>query len=326
MRDVAIMKLAVVSPVFNEAEVLPHFHERLRVVLAALDGVESRIIYVMDPGTDDSETVLRNIVASDPRASAIILSSRFGHQMSLLAGIEAADGSDAIVMMDSDLQHPPELIPVLIDQFHKGGDIVYTVREDSEDVSGLRSWCGRMFYRFLQRMASCDISANAADFRLISARVGKLLTHSFPERNMFLRGLFSWVGFRQVPVSFKAHSRFAGKSKYSIGRMIQLGVAGIISFSTKPLQAGVFFGFLCALVAFALLAATLVAYLIDKSIPTGWTTIVAIILLFGGIQLIFLGVVGVYVGGIYDEVKGRPRYIVDRVYGFNKEKTMEERS
>ena len=303
-------RLTVIAPVYNEEAVLPHFHARTRAVLDMLPNVDARIIYVMDRCSDGSEGVLRQIVAADPDASALVLSSRFGHQMSLLAGVDHALDADAIVMMDSDLQHPPEVIPELLERHRDGYDIVYTIREDSEDVGRLRAVLGTLFYRFLSGIAKIPINANAADFRLISGRVARTLSEGFPERNMFLRGLFSWMGFRQIGVRFRAERRFAGRSKYSLASMLQLATAGILSFSTKPLQAGIFVGFLCACAAFAMLAAAVVAYFVDSNIPSGWTTLIALLLLFSGIQLMFMGILGTYIGGIYEEVKGRPRYIV----------------
>jgi glycosyltransferase involved in cell wall biosynthesis len=303
-------KLTVITPVYNEEAVLPHFHLRTRAVLKQLPNVDGRILYVIDRCTDNSENVLRQIVASDPLASAIVLSSRFGHQMSLLAGVDHAGDSDAIVMMDSDLQHPPEIIPELLDRYRAGYDIVYTIRDASDDVGRLRAFLGDSFYRLLSSISKTPINANAADFRLISGRVARTLSDGFPERNMFMRGLFSWMGFRQIGVRFRAEKRFAGRSKYSLARMMQLATAGILSFSTKPLQFGIYVGFLCALAAFLMLVLSMGAYFFDSTIPSGWTTLVALLLLFSGLQLVFMGILGTYIGGIYEEVKGRPRYIV----------------
>ena len=303
-------RLTVITPVYNEEAVLPHFHTRTRAVLDALPNVDGKILYVMDRCSDNSENVLRQIVASDPNAAVLVLSSRFGHQMSLLAGVDHALDADAIVMMDSDLQHPPEVIVELLDRYRAGYEIVYTIREDSEDVGRLRSFVGSLFYRFLSSISRIPINANAADFRLISGRVARTLSEDFPERNMFMRGLFSWMGFRQIGVRFRAEKRFAGKSKYSLARMMQLATAGILSFSTKPLQAGIFVGLLCACAAFLMLIVAVVSYFFDSTIPSGWTTLVALLLLFSGVQLVFMGVLGTYIGGIYEEVKGRPRYIV----------------
>jgi len=308
-------KLTVVTPVYNEEATLPHFHTRMQAVLGGLENVEGRILYVMDRCSDDSENVLRQIVATDPNASALVLSSRFGHQMSLLAGVEHAVDADAIVMMDSDLQHPPEVIRELLDRYRDGYDIVSTVRDAAEDVGWLRSFLGSMFYRLLSGISEIPITPNAADFRLISGRVARTLSEGFPERSMFLRGLFTWMGFRQTAVRFRAERRFAGRSKYSLARMMQLATAGILSFSTKPLQLGIYVGFLCACSAFLMLALSMVAYVFDRTIPSGWTTLVALLLLFSGVQLVFMGILGAYIGGVYEEVKGRPRYIVAEMIG-----------
>ena len=305
------LKLNVVTPVFNEEQVIARYHERTRAVLDTLQDIDARIVFVLDRSTDNTLEVLRAIVAKDPASSVISLSSRFGHQMSLLAGIERSLDADAIVMMDSDLQHPPELIPELLAHFLKGADVVYTVRRDAENAGYLRSMIGNLFYRLLGILSRVPINANAADFRLISSRVARALASDFQERNMFLRGLFSWIGFRQTGVEFVAERRPAGESKYSLSRMLQLAMIGILSFSTRPLHVGIFVGVGFALLALLLVFWAVVSYFIDRSIPSGWTTLVTLLLLFSGVQLIVLGIMGAYIGGIYEEVKGRPRYIVD---------------
>lgn len=308
-----MLKLTVVAPVFNEAQVIGHFHERTRAVLDGLSDVRARIVYVLDRSSDNTLEILREIVAKDPNAVVLALSARFGHQMSLLAGIEYALDDDAIVMMDSDLQHPPELIPELLKQFQAGGEVVYTVRTDTEDASVIRKALGNAFYSMLRKLSNVEINANAADFRLISKRVAKVLVQGFGERNLFLRGLFSWMGFKQIAVPFVAASRFAGQSKYSLTRMMNLAMAGILSFSTRPLQAGIFVGVCFAGLAFLLMLAAIAAFFIDRQIPSGWTTLVTLLLLFSGIQLIMMGVMGAYIGGIYEEVKARPRYLIEEV-------------
>lgn len=305
------LKLTVVTPVFNEEQVIRHFHARTRGVLDSLDDVEAKILFVVDRCTDNTLNVLRELVAVDPNTKVIALSSRFGHQMSLLAGIENSLDSDAIIMMDSDLQHPPELIPELLEKFKHGFDVVYTIRRDTEDVGLVRKVAGNLFYRVLGKLSRVPINANAADFRLVSNRVAKLLSMDFQERNMFLRGLFSWMGFQQTGVEYVAEKRFAGQSKYSFSRMIQLAMAGILSFSTKPLQMGIFVGVSFAALSFVLIIAAVIKYFIVQSLPSGWTTLVVLLLLFSGIQLIVLGIMGAYIGGIYEEVKGRPRYIIE---------------
>jgi dolichol-phosphate mannosyltransferase len=313
-----VTKLTIVAPVFNEEAVIAQFHTRVSETLSGLQNVDSKIIYVVDKCTDNTLEVLRGIAESDDKVKVLAMSSRFGHQMSLLAGIEQALDADAIVMMDSDLQHPPELIPVLLKNFHEGADVVYTVRTDTEDVNPIRKAMGNLFYRFLNRLSDVAINPNAADFRLISQRVAKILAEGFAERNMFLRGLFSWIGFKQVGVEYVAEKRAAGVSKYSLSRMVQLAISGILSFSTKPLQIGIFVGVSFSVVACLLMVLTLFTFLFDRSLPSGWTTIVMLLLLFNGIQLFVIGVLGVYLGGIYEEVKSRPRYILEEEISLRK--------
>lgn len=306
-----LINLTIVAPVFNEEAIIAKFHERTSEVLDALEQVESKIVYVVDKCTDHTLDVLRDIAKADPRVKVLAMSSRFGHQMSLLAGIEQSLEADAIVMMDSDLQHPPELIPVLLKNFREGADVVYTVRSDTEDVSPIRKIMGNMFYKLLNHISDVEINPNAADFRLISQRVAKILANGFAERNMFLRGLFSWIGFKQVGIEYVAERRTAGVSKYSFSRIVQLAISGILSFSTKPLQIGIFIGISFSIIACLLIFATLGVFLFDRSLPSGWTTIVMLLLIFNGIQLFVTGVLGVYLGGIYEEVKSRPRYILE---------------
>ena len=305
------IKLTVIAPVYNEEEVIGDFHARLGEVLDTLADVDANVVYVVDRSTDNTLEVLRALIRRDPRAKAIALSSRFGHQMSLVAGIDNSLDSDAIVMMDSDLQHPPELIPELIDSFRRGFEVVYTIRRDNEGINPLRKLAVDLFYRLLARISHTPLNANAADFRLISGRVAKVLSTDFSERNMFLRGLFTWIGFRQTGIEFVARKRVGGYSKYPLSKMLQLATVGILSFSTKPLHLGIFVGLFFSFLAAIMVMWAVIAFFVNKSIPSGWTTLVVVLLLFSGVQLIVLGVLGAYIGGIYEEVKKRPRYIID---------------
>lgn len=306
-----MLKLKVVTPVFNEEQVIEHFYARTKEVLNSLDNVDATILFVVDRCTDNTLNVIKGIQKTDPKINILSLSSRFGHQMSLLAGIEKSLDADAIVMMDSDLQHPPELIPELLEKFRQGFDVVYTTRRDTKDIGTFRKITGNLFYRMLGKLSQVPINANASDFRLISNRVAKILSVDFNERNMFLRGLFSWMGFQQIGIEYVAEKRFAGESKYSLSRMMQLAIAGILSFSTKPLQVGIFIGIGFSVLAFLFILFAIIKYFIVQYIPSGWTTLVVLLLLFSGIQLIILGIIGAYIGGIYEEVKGRPRYIIE---------------
>jgi glycosyltransferase involved in cell wall biosynthesis len=310
-------QLTVVAPVFNEKEVIEKFYVETKKVLASLsDSYSTRLLFVVDRCSDGTTDILRRLAATDSELQVLTLSSRFGHQMSLLAGIDYAQDADVLVMMDSDLQHPPQLIPKLLEEYERGNDVVYTVRVDNVDASKVRKAVGALFYRVLNYFTEVPVNANAADFRLITKRVAHLMRSGVRERNMFLRGIFTWIGFNQVPVEFVAATRAGGASKYSLSRMMGLATAGILSFSTRPLKLSIFLGLGFASVAFLMGIATLADYSINRSIPSGWTTIVMLLLLFSGVQLIVLGILGAYIGGIYEEVKARPHYIVDEAINF----------
>ncbi len=303
--------LTVVVPAYNEAAGIRRFHDALQDALRRIDGYESRVLFVVDGGTDGTFDILSEIAAENPAVSVIQLSRNFGHQTALLAGIDHAAG-DIVVMMDADLQHPPSLIPMLIAEYEKGNDIVYTIREEADSVSFFRKLAGSLFYGFVNLISDVPINKNASDFRLISRRVADLMRTRLRERNMFLRGIMSWVGFRQAAVPFKAERRYAGKSKYSLSRLLQFAIFGIVSFSKKPLRAASVIGLVFALFGFGLALLTIVQYFTDRTLPPGWATVVVLLSIFGGIQLIFFGIIGEYIGAIFDEVKGRPHYILDK--------------
>ncbi|MGD0483446.1 MAG: glycosyltransferase family 2 protein [Gemmatimonadales bacterium] len=310
-------RVTVVAPVYNEQEVIAAFYDRTREVLDTVrDRYASRILFVVDRCTDDTLTVLRGIAARDRDVQVLALSSRFGHQMSLLAGIDHAADADAVIMMDSDLQHPPELIPELLERFERGSDVVFTVRRDSVEIGRVRRLLGNGFYRVMGYLSNIPVQRNTADFRLISGRVARTLRDQLRERGVFLRGILSWVGFNQEAVEYTPGHRAAGRSKYSFSRMMALATAGILSFSTKPLRMGIFVGLGFALLGFAYGAVTVVSYFADPQTPRGYATIVTLLLLFSGVQLVFMGILGAYVGAIYDEVKRRPHYIVDEAINF----------
>lgn len=310
------MTLHVVCPVFNEAEVIEKFHARLTDVLRRAPDMEYHIVYVVDRCTDNTLDILREIARRDLSVVVLALSARFGHQMSLLAGIDHSLRADAVIMMDSDLQHPPELIPELVKHFKEGADVVFTVRKDTVHIGQGRKLVGNLFYHALNRISDVRINPNSADFRLISQRVAKTLVTDFPERNMFLRGLFTWMGYRQVGVEFIAAPRDSGQSKYSVSQMFRLASSGILSSSTKPLQVGIVIGAAFGAVALALMFVAIINFFIDRSLPGGWTSMVTLLLMFSAVQLTVLGVIGLYIGGIYDEVKARPKYIIEEEITF----------
>lgn len=302
--------LTVICPVYNEQEVIEAFYNELKKVLVSMNNsYASNILFVVDRCSDNSLEILKSIARLDSDVQVIALSSRFGHQMSLLAGIDHAF-TDAVIMMDSDLQHPPEIIPQLLAEFEKGYDIVYTLREDSAEINFFKRTSSKLFYRIINKLAEVPINESAADYRLVSRRVIEVFQNQIRERNQFLRGLFGWVGFSSIGVPFKVRKRGAGRSKYSIARMVRFGTDGVVSFSKSPLQAAAYLGFGLAFLGFLLAFLTVIQYFSSSQFPSGWATVVVLILIFSGTQLIFMGILGEYIGAIFDEVKARPHYIV----------------
>ncbi len=308
--------LSVVCPVYEEVEIIEIFYKELRSVVSSLTGsYESTIIFVVDRGGDGTLEKLKGIAKVDSSVRILALSSRFGHQMSLIAGMDQCD-SDIVIMMDSDLQHPPAVIPKMLEEYERGFEIVYTVRIGSSNIGFFKRASSKIFYRLINRISDVRINESAADFRLVSRRVVEVFQKDIREQNQFLRGLFGWVGFKSVEVPFYVGDRLAGRSKYSYGKMMRLGVDGIVSFSKSPLIASTFVGFIFAAFGFINAVFTLIAYLRYQSLPSGWTTIVILLSIFSGVQLIFLGIIGQYIGAVFDEVKHRPKYIIDEKINF----------
>ncbi|MDO8564854.1 MAG: glycosyltransferase family 2 protein [bacterium] len=302
--------LTVIAPVYNEEEVIADFYRELRKEVDTLSGYTTTLLFVVGRGSDRTLPILKELAATDTKLQVLYLSARFGHQMQLLAGIDHAD-ADAVIMMDSDLQHPPSVLKELIAEYEKGNDVVYTVRGTPPDQSFYRKWCSDIFYWFLNKISDVRIHSNAADFRLISRRVADILRKEIRERNLFLRGIIPWIGFNQAAVRFNGRPRGAGTSKYSLSRLITFGLSGVVSFSRKPLRVTILAGLIFALFGFAYALFTVVQFLFLKQLPTGYATLVVLLSVFGGLQLLFLGIIGEYIGAIFDEVKGRPHYIVD---------------
>jgi len=302
--------LTVVCPVFNEEEVVRAFHEELRRVLAAVEDRWSwSVVYVVDRGTDRTLDILKDLAAADRSVRVLALSGHFGQQASLLAGLDHCD-ADAVVMMDGDLQHPPSLVPDLLAAHEKGYDVVYTVREDTPDIPFPKRLTARFFYRLVNAISDTPIHEGAADFRLVSRRVVEVFQRDVRERGLFLRGLFVWVGFPACPVRFRAGARRAGRTKYSMGRMVRFALGGVVAFSRVPLRTAALVGLLvCGL---GLLAGTVAAWgWLRQGSPPEWSVALAIFGLVSGSQLIFLGVLGEYLGAVLDEVRARPHYVVE---------------
>ena len=301
--------LTVVCPVRDEEAVILAFHEELGRVLASLEGWSASALYVVDGGTDRTRELLRGLAAADRSVRVLALSSHFGQQAALLAGLDHCD-ADAVVMMDGDLQHPPALIPSLLAAHEKGYDVVYTVREDTPEIPLAKRLAARFFYRLTRAVSDTPIHERAADFRLVSRRVVEVFQRSIRERGLFLRGLFVWVGFPSCAVRFRAGARRAGRTKYSLGRNLRLGMGGVVAFSRAPLRAAALAGGLVLSLGLLAAAAALWGWLRVGS-PPPWSVALAIFGLVSGAQLLFLGVLGEYVGAVLEEVRARPHYIVE---------------
>jgi dolichol-phosphate mannosyltransferase len=305
--------LSIVVPALDEEATLEALHARLAAVLDRL-GAAGEIILVDDGSTDGSFEVMRRLRARDPRVKAIRLSRNFGHQAALMAGMDAAAG-EAIVLMDADLQHPPEVIPALVAKWREGYEVVHAIRRETEGTSALKRLTSSLFYRLSSQIGEVRLEPGAADFKLVDRRVAAALGE-MRERGRFLRGLVAWAGYRQAGVPFAAPARGGGASKYTWARMAWLAVDGLLSFSRLPLRLTFILGVLAGLASFLYTLAMVYVHLFtDRTVP-GWTSIVALVLLLGGMQLIALGVIGEYLGRIYDETKGRPLYLVRDRLGF----------
>ena len=296
--------LTVVAPVYNEQELLYEFYAR---VCAALDGVNFELVLVDDGSSDTTPAILHRLASSDPRVHVVYLSRNFGHQTALTAGLDHARG-DAVVMLDADLQDPPELIPRMLDHWRAGCDVVYAVREHRDGESQFKLTTARWFYKLFDKLTQVELQHNSGDFRLLDRGALNALL-SMRERSRFLRGMTVWVGYRQAAVPYRRDPRFAGETKYTVRKMLRFSLDAIASFSHLPLQLATWLGMLFAGLAFIAIPVVIVLRALDSYLP-GFGSITILILLLGGLTLMALGVIGEYVGRIYDEVKHRPLYIV----------------
>lgn len=296
--------LSVVAPMYEEEDTVDPFCER---VSAALGHLNYELILVNDGSKDGTRDAMAAAVARDPRVKVVSLARNFGHQPALTAGLEHARG-DAIVMLDGDLQDPPEVIPQMLDKWREGIDVVYAVREQRLGETAFKRATAKGFYKTFRRLTGLNLAVESGDFRLMDRRALDALL-AMPERNRFLRGMTVWIGFSQIAVPFVRQERHAGVTKYPLRKMLRFSFDAITSFSSRPLQWATFLGFFFSVVAFLAIPLTVVARyanIFERGVPT---TII-IVLLLGGIQLITLGIIGEYIGRIYDEVKKRPLYVV----------------
>jgi len=304
--------LSVVIPVFNEAEVIAELARRLHEALSSVSD-DFEVVFVDDGSYDPSYALLTDLHKQDSRWKVIKLSRNFGHQVAITAGLDAASG-DAVVVMDGDLQDPPEVIPELVQKWKEGFDVVHAVRKKRRAENPLRRAVIFLFYRLLNSLAGIRLPLDAGDFRLISRRATDIFK-KFHERSRYVRGLLTWVGLRQTSVHYVREGRAAGKSKYSLTRLVRLGLDGITSFSNVPLKLASCLGFVISFICLAYAAYIFVAKLVYGLHPVGYASLIVAILFVGGVQLIAIGILGEYIGRLYEEAKRRPLYVIDTTLG-----------
>ncbi len=298
--------ISIVVPACNEEGNIPILVDALEIVLAPL-GYQYQIIFVDDGSSDGTLALLKAISKINSHIRYIGLSRNFGHQNALKAGLDMAEG-DAVIMMDGDMQHPPALIPVLLEQWEAGNDIVYTIRKDHQDMPMMKRKTSNMFYNLINNLSDIELEQGTADFRLMDRRVVDVFKE-FKETDLFLRGLVKWMGFQQSGIEYEPAERLKGKSKYTLKKMIRFALQGITSFSTKPLYIATYLGLSFSLISLLFAPYIIYSYYFGHAIA-GWASIIATIAFFGGLQLMILGIIGMYLGKLFQQSKQRPHYIV----------------
>ncbi|WP_374164540.1 glycosyltransferase [Arcticibacter sp. MXS-1] len=299
-------KVSVVIPIFNEEGNVLNLVTQLRSVMELYPGYE--VIFVNDGSTDGTLERLREVADANTSFKYLSFSRNFGHQSALKAGLDYASG-DCVISMDGDMQHPPQLIPDLINKWKDGYDVVYTLRLDDPNLSFFKRFSASMFYRIMNSLSDISIEKGSADFRLISREVCDVIK-SLPESPLFFRGMIKWVGFRQIGIEYMPAERFWGKSKYSLSKMLKFAVAGVTGFSIKPLHFATFIGSALSFFSFCYGVYAIFAYFLTDATVSGWTSILAMISFIGGVQLLMIGILGEYLGKLFIAAKQRPAYII----------------
>ena len=300
--------LAVVVPAYNESEGLREFHARLGTVFDKLD-LSCSVLYVDDGSRDDTWAVMQALQAADPRVATLKLSRNFGKELALTAGLDHAD-ADAVIVIDADLQDPPELIPEFVRTWREGYDVVYGTRSTRAGESRIKKLTAAAFYRVMERLSATPVPRDTGDFRLMSRRAIDAL-RQLRERQRFMKGLFTWVGYRQKPIVYDRDPRFAGTSKFNYWRLWNFALEGITSFSSAPLKIAMYAGLIAALLAFLFGLIVMGKALLFGDPVRGYPSLMVVVLFLGGAQLMALGLIGEYLGRLYVEVKQRPLYLID---------------
>ena len=312
-------KISVIVPMYYEEEVAEECYKRLKKVLEGLaENYEYEIIFINDGSKDKTLNILENIAKENKSVKIISFSRNFGHQCAVTSGLKYVTG-DAIVIIDADLQDPPELIPEMLKLWEDGNDVIYGKRKSRAGESKFKLLTASMFYKTLNALSDVEIPKDTGDFRLVDRKVVEVI-NSLPEHNKFLRGLFSWVGFKQIPFEYERKERIAGKTKYPLGKMLKLAQDGIFSFSTKPLRIVGTMGIISILISIIILVYSILSYFFNwNELTAGWTSMMVTMTFLGGMILISLWMIGEYVGRIYDETKRRPEFIIEKTININNE-------
>jgi glycosyltransferase involved in cell wall biosynthesis len=310
------MQITIITPLYNEELVIVEFYRRISAVAEGLSDYTFEFLFINDGSNDTTLDLLKDIQNGDRRVKIIDLSRNFGHQAAILAGIQNAEG-DAAVIIDGDLQDPPELIPELIKNWENGNDVVYAKRVNRKGESLFKKTTAHIFYGLINFLSDTPIPSNVGDFRLIDKKVIKILCE-LKESNLFLRGVIPWIGFRQISVEYDREARYAGNTKYSFLKMINLALDGITSFSIKPLRFSLRMGLSSIVIGFGLILYAIIVKIINPEVVIrGWPSLLITVIFFGGIQLFTIGLLGEYVAKIYRESKGRPLYIIRDMIGID---------
>ena len=300
-------KITIVIPVYNEVSNLTLMLDALKNVFTPLPYLYN-IIFVDDGSSDNSLAFIKQLAAANSEVNYISFSRNFGHQNALKAGLDMSD-ADAVISMDGDMQHPPSLLPQLLSLWEAGNDVVYTIRQDEKDIPLVKRKTSNLFYSILNRLSSIELEKGTADFRLLDKKVVNVL-RDIKEYDLFWRGMVKWLGFKQASIEYAPAQRASGVSKYSFKKMVELALKGITSFSTKPLTIAIYLGFICSFSSLFYIPYAVMSYFSGATI-SGWASVIVTIAFFGGIQLMILGIIGMYLGKLFMQSKQRPHYIIN---------------
>ena len=304
--------IRILLPVYNEEETILAFYDELKLNLSKISNCSFDTLFVVDKSSDNTINIIEQICKNNINAEAILMSSRFGHQECIYAGLEYSKKYDAVIMLDCDFQHPIELIDQMIKKYLSGYEIVNTKRSENTQRGLFKRIGTNLFYDLVKKFALPNLEKNSADFRLLSNKIVKIILENFREKQILIRGIISLIGFNSYTLEYQENQRKYGKTKYSFFKMLNFGISGIISFTSIPLYIIFFTGFLMTIFSLMFLIYFLIYYIFSNNVPEGWTSIATLQLIFGSINLLFLGFLGIYIGKIFDETKSRPRYLIEK--------------